>query len=412
MDVHITTLSDQSIFVSNAIDEVRQAALVGGLLAILVCFLFLRNLAVTVVIGLSVPISVIASFGAMYISGVTLNVMSLGGLALGIGMLVDNAIVVLESITRCREEGDQRIEAAIRGVREVGSAVTASTLTTIAVFAPIVFVEGLAGQTFGDQALTVVSSLLLSLAVALFFIPGLAARLPRKQAVTKPKSTLLFWRLRQGRAFFKLFRKTNKRWVWPATFATMGIGIWCFIQQAALLSPFAEAVKAMQSSDWNPVPEETQMSAARWGFGGTLLMVPALWMIGEPWLRMGLGLFADVLEAGTRLLIVAWVPLRLIGGAILWVPGQIVSGFQKYLFTAYPKFLKGALRSPGLVLFIVFVAASFRLGALDAGGIDDTFAGRDAPRGVGRATVITDGARVIDVFSAIIAELQPVFASL
>ena len=358
-DVRITTLSDQSIFVSNAIGEVRQAALIGGILAILVCFLFLRNLAVTIVIGLSVPISVIASFGAMYLTGVTLNVMSLGGLALGIGMLVDNAIVVLESITRCREEGDQRMQAAIRGVREVGSAVTASTLTTIAVFAPIVFVEGLAGQTFGDQALTVVSSLLLSLAVALFFIPGLAARLPEKQTATKPKPTILFPRIRQGRRFFKLFRTAKKPWVWPLTFATLGIGVWCFMQQGALLAPFADTVKAMKSSGWNPVPEEIQIASARWGFGGTLFMMPTLWMIGEPWLRMGIGLLADCLEAGTRLLKLAWIPLGFVGGVIVWIPGQLVSAMQKYLFTAYPKFLKSALRSPGLVLLVVVIAAGF-----------------------------------------------------
>lgn len=188
-DVKLTVLSDQSQFVSGAIGEVKQAALFGGFLAILICYLFLRRFAVTAIIGLSIPVSVISAFGAMYGAGVTLNVMSLGGLALGIGMLVDNSIVVLESITRCREEGDPPLEAALRGVREVGSAVTASTLTTIAVFAPIVFVEGIAGQTFGDQSLTVVASLLISLAVALFFIPGLAARLQlgTSNEVKKPK---------------------------------------------------------------------------------------------------------------------------------------------------------------------------------------------------------------------------------
>ena len=102
--------------------------------------------------------------------------MSFGGLALGIGMLVDNSIVVSESIYRCREEGDGFLESVVRGVKEVGSAVTASTLTTIAVFFPMVFVQGVAGQIFGDMALTVVFSLLASLGVALFFIPMLASR--------------------------------------------------------------------------------------------------------------------------------------------------------------------------------------------------------------------------------------------
>jgi len=124
----------------------------------------------------------------MHLSSVTLNIMSLGGLALGIGMLVDNSIVVLESIFRCREEGDSIIQAAVRGAGEVGGAVIASTLTTIAVFFPIVFVEGVAGQIFGDMALTVVFSLLASLAVEAAF-PILTPHLLAKDA---------FWLLASG----------------------------------------------------------------------------------------------------------------------------------------------------------------------------------------------------------------------
>lgn len=169
-------LSDQSTFVEASIRDVRNTALIGGILAILVLFFFLRNLVSTLIIGMAIPVSVIATFAPMHLSGVTLNIMSLGGLALGIGMLVDNSIVVLESISRCREEGDFIMQAAVRGVSEVGSAVIASTLTTIAVFFPIVFVEGVAGQVFGDMALTVVFSLLASLAVALYLIPMLASR--------------------------------------------------------------------------------------------------------------------------------------------------------------------------------------------------------------------------------------------
>ncbi|MGD9489358.1 MAG: efflux RND transporter permease subunit [Calditrichaceae bacterium] len=175
-DINIETLSDQSIFIKNSIDEVKNTAIIGGILAIIVLFVFLRMLGPTMIIGLSIPISIIATFAPMKIFNVSLNIMSLGGLALGIGMLVDNSIVVLESIARCREEGDELIHATIRGVKEVGGAVTASTLTTIAVFFPIVFVEGVAGQIFGDMALVVVFSLLASLAVALFLIPMLSSR--------------------------------------------------------------------------------------------------------------------------------------------------------------------------------------------------------------------------------------------
>ncbi|MFC2088605.1 efflux RND transporter permease subunit [Calditrichota bacterium] len=174
--VKIDKLSDQSVFIENAVNEVKQTAILGGVLAIIILFVFLRNLVVTLIVGVSIPISIISTFAPMKIFGVSLNIMSLGGLALGIGMLVDNSIVVLESISRCREEGDNLIQATIRGVGEVGGAVFASTLTTIAVFFPIVFVEGVAGQIFGDLSLTVVFSLLASLAIALFLIPMLSSR--------------------------------------------------------------------------------------------------------------------------------------------------------------------------------------------------------------------------------------------
>ncbi|MCI0515812.1 efflux RND transporter permease subunit [candidate division KSB1 bacterium] len=174
--IKIDVLSDQSIFIQNSVDEVKSTAILGGILAVIVLFVFLRNFTATLIVGISIPISIIATFAPMRMFDVTLNIMSLGGLALGIGMLVDNSIVVLESIARCREEGDDLIQATVRGVGEVGTAVFASTLTTVAVFFPIVFVEGVAGQIFGDLALTVVFSLLASLAVAIFLIPMLASR--------------------------------------------------------------------------------------------------------------------------------------------------------------------------------------------------------------------------------------------
>ena len=169
-------LSDQAVFIVDSIQEVQKSALIGGTMAILILFVFLRNIVHTLIIGVTIPVSIVATFAPMYLFDVSLNIMSLGGLALGIGMLVDNSIVVLESIFRCRQEGDDLIRATVRGTGEVGSAVFASTLTTIAVFFPIVFVEGIAGQVFGDMSLTVVFSLLASLAVALYFIPMLASR--------------------------------------------------------------------------------------------------------------------------------------------------------------------------------------------------------------------------------------------
>ncbi|MCF3649940.1 efflux RND transporter permease subunit [Synoicihabitans lomoniglobus] len=175
-DARIETLADQSIFISNSITEVKNNAIFGAIIAVIVLFLFLRNLGQTAIIGICIPISIVATFAPMFIGNVSLNIISLGGLALGVGMLVDNAIVVLESIYRCREEGDPLQAAVVRGVSEVGMAVTASTATTVAVFFPIVFVEGVAGQVFGDMSLTVVFSLVASLFAALFFIPMLASR--------------------------------------------------------------------------------------------------------------------------------------------------------------------------------------------------------------------------------------------
>jgi HAE1 family hydrophobic/amphiphilic exporter-1 len=175
-DAQLELLSDQSTFIGAAVDDVRDAALIGALLAVIVMWFFLRRFAATLIVALAIPISVVVTFAPMFIMDVSLNIMSLGGLALGIGMLVDNAIVVLESITRCREEGDELAESAVRGVGEVSGAIIASTLTTVAVFAPIVFVHGIAGQIFGDQAVTVVSALLVSLLVAVLFIPMLASR--------------------------------------------------------------------------------------------------------------------------------------------------------------------------------------------------------------------------------------------
>ncbi|MDH3285537.1 MAG: efflux RND transporter permease subunit, partial [Acidobacteriota bacterium] len=171
-------VADRSLFIKSSIDEVRNTAVFGGVLATLMLFLFLLNFRTTIIIFFSIPISLLVTFAPLHLSNVTLNVMSLGGLALGIGMLVDNSIVVLESIYRCREEGDETVAAAIRGTNEVRGAVTASTLTTIAVFFPMVFVEGVAGQAFGDLGISVVFSLLVSLAVAVFFIPMLSSREP------------------------------------------------------------------------------------------------------------------------------------------------------------------------------------------------------------------------------------------
>ena len=174
-DAEVEIVVDQATFIQQSVDEVLTTALIGGILAIVILFLFLRDIKSTFIIGMSIPISVIATFFMMFTTDVSLNIMSLGGLALGIGMLVDSSIVVLENVQRYRDEGLSPLEAARTGSGEVGKAVIAATMTTICVFVPIIFVEGVAGQLFRDQALTVTYSLVASLIVALMLIPMLSS---------------------------------------------------------------------------------------------------------------------------------------------------------------------------------------------------------------------------------------------
>lgn len=174
-DVELTTIDDQSQFIRSAIFDVKRDGMIGGLLAILIIFLFLRDGWSTFVIGLSLPVSIITTFFFMGQLGLNLNVMSLGGLALATGLVVDDSIVVLESIAKARDRGLGILEAAITGTREVSMAVVASTLTTVAVFLPLVFVQGIAGELFRDQALTVAIAIAVSLAVAMTLIPMLSA---------------------------------------------------------------------------------------------------------------------------------------------------------------------------------------------------------------------------------------------
>jgi len=189
--VKVAVQFDQSRFIEQSIDEVKNSLLFGGLLAIGVLWIFLKDFRLTAIITTSIPLSVIAAFIFMYRADVSLNIMSLGGLTLGVGMLVDSAIVVLESIHRQREKGLSIFQAAIIGTSEVGGAVTASVLTTIAVFIPIVFVEGIAGQLFRDQALTVTFSLIMSLIVSFTLIPMLASLGKSKQNKGNEKSNKL-----------------------------------------------------------------------------------------------------------------------------------------------------------------------------------------------------------------------------
>jgi len=210
-DAELTTIEDQSRFIEHAISDVKKDAVIGGILAILIIFLFLRDGWSTFVISLSLPVSIITTFFFMGQLGLSLNVMSLGGLALATGLVVDDSIVVLESIAKARERGLSILQAAIEGTREVSMAVVASTLTTIAVFLPLVFVDGIAGQLFRDQALTVAIAIAISLLVSMTLIPMLSSLKGRPPLAFPEEPTHQPW-------------QPDSRWLKPVAGSRRGVG--------------------------------------------------------------------------------------------------------------------------------------------------------------------------------------------
>ncbi len=208
----LDTIDDQSIFIQSSLDDVRNDAVIGGVLAILIIFFFLADSWSTFIISLSLPISLITTFFFMGQANVSLNVMSLGGLALATGMVVDDSIVVLENIARLREHGATILEASVQGAKEVSMAVIASTLTTVAVFFPLVFVQGVGGQLFRDQALTVTFAMLISLIVAMTLIPMLASLKGRSPLAYKEEAPSPGWQPtgRVGRAVKAVIAPVSK----------------------------------------------------------------------------------------------------------------------------------------------------------------------------------------------------------
>ena len=175
--IEYTILLDQGEYINKATGSVVNNLLIGAGLAVIILFLFLRDLKATFIVGIAIPISLLFAIILIYLSGITLNLVSLGGLALGIGMLVDNSIVVMENIFRLKKAGFSNKEAAIKGTVQVGGAITASTLTTISVFVPIIFIEGFIKEIFIQMALTITFSLLASLMIALTLVPSVASRI-------------------------------------------------------------------------------------------------------------------------------------------------------------------------------------------------------------------------------------------
>ncbi len=289
-DVELTVIDDQSQFIRNAISDVKLDAVIGGLLAVLIIFLFLRDGWSTFVIALSLPVSIVSTFFFMDRFGLSLNVMSLGGLALATGLVVDDSIVVLESIAKARERGLGMFESAIAGTREVSMAVVASTLTTIAVFLPLVFVQGIAGELFRDQALTVATAIGISLIVSMTLIPMLSGLKGSAPSSFPEEASHPQW-------------QPDKRWQKPLATGSRGIGvavksifygaaflvvrIWRGI--AAIVGPIMRGLSDLAMSPYNRIetaylrllPRAMQRPFAVIGtaalvFGLTLLLVPML----------------------------------------------------------------------------------------------------------------------------------------
>ncbi len=251
-DLVLITLMDQGVYIDLVMDSILSNIVVGGILAILILILFLKDMRPTLVIAVSIPISLITAIVCMYFSGVTLNIISLSGLALGVGMLVDNSIVVIENIYRMRNEGASMVEAAIEGTKEVAGAIVASTLTTVCVFLPIVFTDGLTRQLFVDMGLTIGYSLLASLAVALTVVPAMASKVLK--TVKESKETGFFERLS------RLYEKTIAfalRWKW----AVLGGVVVLFVLSAVLSASRGIAFMPSMDSTQITISMETAKDA-------------------------------------------------------------------------------------------------------------------------------------------------------
>ncbi|NMB26703.1 MAG: efflux RND transporter permease subunit [Tissierellia bacterium] len=240
-NIEMDVVIDSSTIIKDSINNVAKNVIIGSILAISILYIFLKNIRTTLIIGIAIPISLIASFILLYFNGITLNMMTLGGLALAVGMLVDSAIVVLENIYRFRTEGYSRIEAAIEGASEVGMAITASTLTTIAVFLPIVFIEGIIGIMFKDFAMTVTLSLVASLLVALTLIPMLSSKILKvesdEKGTGKKKKLQSVYNVFDG-MFKKLENRYRNLLIWGLNHrkATIIIAIFVFVISMASLA--------------------------------------------------------------------------------------------------------------------------------------------------------------------------------
>lgn len=254
--LRITPLMDQGDYIQMTVSSVLSNLAWGGVLAVIVLAVFLKDFKPTLVVALSIPISLMFAVVLMYFSGVTLNMISLSGLALGVGMLVDNSIVVIENIYRMRSEGTPAARAAVRGAKEVAGAIAASTLTTICVFLPIVFTQGITRQLFSDMGLTIAYSLVASLLVALTLVPALSSTLLRTASEKRHP-----WFERMVNGYARSLRLCLRHKVLPLGLAAvlLGVAVW---QTARMGMEFMPSMGGDQVSATLTLPQGTKRQEA------------------------------------------------------------------------------------------------------------------------------------------------------
>lgn len=248
-NIHITTLMDQGVYIDMIIDSVLKNLIYGGILAIIILLLFLRSFKTTIIIAFSIPISLLFSIVLMYFSGITLNIISLSGLALGVGMLVDNSIVVIENIYRLRNQGMSMVKASVEGAKQVSGAIFASTLTTICVFLPIVFTEGVTKQLFTDMGLTIAYSLVASLIVALTLVPAMSSNLLTR---VDEKNHNLFDKFID--AYDIVLRKSLKH-KWIVIVIALGLLVFCGFKTMTMGTTFMPSMDSTQMMADMTMPE-------------------------------------------------------------------------------------------------------------------------------------------------------------
>lgn len=258
--VRFTTLMDQGVYIDMIISSVLENLVYGGILAVIILFVFLKDYKPTLVIALSIPISLTFAIMLMYFTGVTINIISLSGLALGVGMLVDNSIVVIENIYRLRKEGKTIKEAAIEGASSVAAAITASTLTTVCVFLPIVFVKGISKQLFTDMGLTIAYSLLASLIVALTLVPAMASKMFHH---TAEKKDVIFDKLINGYEKLLTLALNHKAIVIITTLVLLVVSIGLTTQMGTAFIPEVEGkqISITMETPKEVTKEETKQMA-------------------------------------------------------------------------------------------------------------------------------------------------------